>query len=655
MAKSCNTPRIPSFFTPYFVMSFLLITVVLFQAKAQDISKNFKETTESLISEAPKTFKGLNTILEPIKRDTSLMRYFANASKMDNYQAGISYALNELGISYRNYSLYNKAIKLHENALEAANADDNTEFKIYSFALLSAVYRRTEGIPSALDYAQKAIELAENIESPNNDIKRNLYFTFNNIGHIYRTLGQYDLAIYNFKESIALEEELGNTLGIATNYKDIGECLEAEEKLEEALEYYERSLNINKSARSVRIDILSKLGIGHVYVHQGKAREAIEIFNTILKPGEDLGNMKIISEIYINIGWAQIKNNQIEEAEFYLNKGLEIAKKYNLLTEMEEAYSFLSDLWEEQDDFEKSKEFFKKADEVDERISNDRNKRYLADLITRSETEKKNTQIEVLAKENEIINLRLRKNQNTLLISLLLLALLTIILYILYRQAQLRSDKKLLTLEQSMLRSQMNPHFLFNSLNSIKLYIINNEKKNAVFYLNKFSKLVRKILEASSVREIPLAEELETVELYMNIENIRFSNEIQFEIIVDEGIDTHIIKIPSLILQPFLENALWHGLSSKDGDKSILLHVSKGNNGYINISITDNGVGRAVAEKLKESKVLKRKSVGIAITKERLANFSKDYQNTFDLEIEDLFDAEGNASGTKVILRIPII
>lgn len=655
MAKSCNTPRIPSFFIPYFVICFFLITVILFQAKAQDISKNFKETTESLISDAPNTFKDLNTILKPIKRDTSLMRYFANASEMDNYQAGISYALNELGISYRNYSLYNKAIKLHEKALEAANENNNVEFQIYSFALLSAVYRRTEGIPSALDYAQKAVELAENVENPNSDIKRNLYFTFNNIGHIYRTLGQYDLAIYNFKESIALEEELGNMLGIATNYKDIAECLEAEGKLEEAIEYYERSLNINESVGSVRIDILSNLGIAHVYVHQGKAREALEIFNTILKPSEELGNMKIISEIYLNIGWAQIKNNQIEEAEFNLNKGLEIAKKYNLLTEMEEAYSFLSDLWEDQDDFEKSKEFFKKADEVEERISNDRNKRYVADLITRSETEKKNTQIEVLAKENEIINLKLRKNQNTLLISLLLAALLTIILYILYRQTQLRSDKKLLTLEQSMLRSQMNPHFLFNSLNSIKLYIINNEKKNAVFYLNKFSKLVRKILEASSVREIPLAEELETVELYMNIENIRFSNEIQFEIVVDEGIDTHIIKIPSLILQPFLENALWHGLSSKEGDKSILLHVSKGNNGYINISISDNGVGRAVAEKLKESKVLKRKSVGIAITKERLANFSKDYQNTFELDIEDLFDAEGIASGTKVNLRIPII
>jgi sensor histidine kinase YesM len=151
---------------------------------------------------------------------------------------------------------------------------------------------------------------------------------------------------------------------------------------------------------------------------------------------------------------------------------------------MEEAYSFLADLWENKDDFKKSKEFFLEAASVEEIISNDRNKRYLADLISRSEAEKKNSQIEVLAKENEIMNLKLRRNQNTLLIGALFLALFTLMLYILYRQAQLKSDKKVLTLEQTMLRSQMNPHFLFNSLNSIKLYIINNEKKNAVHYLN---------------------------------------------------------------------------------------------------------------------------------------------------------------------------
>ena len=201
----------------------------------------------------------------------------------------------------------------------------------------------------------------------------------------------------------------------------------------------------------------------------------------------------------------------------------------------------------------------------------------------------------------------------------------------------------------------MNPHFLFNSLNSIKLYIINNEKKNAVYYLNKFSKLVRKILEASSLKEISLSEELETIELYMNIENIRFSNEIKFKIEIEEGIDTELIKIPSLILQPFLENAIWHGLSSKEGDKSIWIEVKKENDYFTAISIYDNGIGRAAAEVIKENKVLKRKSIGIDITKERLANFSKDYENSFDFKMVDLFNDNNKPNGTKVTIHIPTI
>ena len=204
-----------------------------------------------------------------------------------------------------------------------------------------------------------------------------------------------------------------------------------------------------------------------------------------------------------------------------------------------------------------------------------------------------------------------------------------------HRNKQLKHEKQILTLEQDMLRSQMNPHFIFNSLNSIKLYIINNEKENAVYYLNKFSKFIRKILIASTEKEISLEDELDTMQLYMNIENIRFSNEIDFQVHVDKGINTASIKVPSLILQPFLENSLWHGLSSKKEDKKIALNVSKTSDEFVTISIIDNGIGRKASEKINDNKLLKRKSVGLAITKARLANFSKGFTNSYKIDIEE--------------------
>ena len=219
---------------------------------------------------------------------------------------------------------------------------------------------------------------------------------------------------------------------------------------------------------------------------------------------------------------------------------------------------------------------------------------------------------------------------------------------------QIQFKQEISDLRLKALRSQMNPHFIFNSLNSIKLYIINNEKENAVYYLNKFAKLIRKILEASMTNEISLEEELETSSLYMNIENIRFSNAIEFEIDVDPKVNTGQIKVPSLVLQPFIENALWHGLSSKDGDKKITIIIKPIGDNFVRICIEDNGIGRAASKKINDKKFTKRKSFGIDITKERLSDFSKSYSNDFKIVIEDILSENATIMGTKVILDVPI-
>ncbi|NJB71656.1 tetratricopeptide (TPR) repeat protein [Saonia flava] len=636
-----------------FILFFLSLWCI--QSFAQTVSSSFIKTTDSLIKAKPITYNELDAYLKPKRTDTVYMRYFANKAAKQGFLVGQSYALNQLGRKYRDISQFGNAIKLHNEALKVAVEADNIEFRIFSLNMLSVVYRRTDSIKSALDFAQEALSLAETIENPSTEILRSINVSLNGIGNIYKRMEQYDLAIAKFSESLIYEKKLGNVLGMAINYHNIGECYEAQDKLTEALENFNISLKYNNQIKSEKGRIICQYSIAHVYVHQDKPEQALSLLETILPLAERLGDKTIISEILINLGWTYIHTKKYSEAENNLRKGLEIAQKYNLADAEAEAVKFLSELSEKKGDFETAIAYYKEAKGLEKKISNNLNIRYVNDIIMRYEAEKTKNQMEALAKENELIQLKLRKNNTTLLVSGLALALLAGILYILYRQYQLNNEKKVLTLEQSMLRSQMNPHFLFNSLNSIKLYIINNEKKNAVHYLNKFSKLVRKILEASSMKEISLADELETVELYMNIENIRFSNEIDFKISIDDAIDTHNIKIPSLILQPFLENAIWHGLSSKEGEKKIELHISKENQWFTKISVSDNGVGREMAQKIKEGKVLKRKSVGIDITKERLANFSKDYQNSFEVEMVDLYDDENQPAGTTVILYIPTV
>jgi tetratricopeptide (TPR) repeat protein len=645
-------PVLTSKLRPYLVLIFFLSFYFCF---TQEIPSKFIKTTDSLIKEAPKVYSAIDSVLKSSRSDTILMGYFAKTASKQGYFEGQAYALNHIGTWHRNTSNYAKAIQFHKEALEIAKKANNLELKVYSLNMLSVVYRRMDAIKTALDYAQEAIALAETVKNPSKGLKRSINVSLNGIGNIYQSLKQYTVAIEKYKQSLILEKELSNTLGLAINNQNIGECYEELDNLSLALSYYRKSLAFNEEINSDRGRVICKNSISKIYIKQNRLNEALQLLEPTLKKAIEINDKFITSVVYINMGWALMKLGNCEEAEKNLLEGIALSKKYDLALSESVGYELLSDLYIAQNEFEKSLHYYKKYKTIEDNIKNETNIRYVNDIIFKYDSEKKNNQIEALARENELIQLKLKKKENTLLISALLLALTTIILYILYRQYQLKNDKKLLTLEQRMLRSQMNPHFLFNSLNSIKLYIINNEKKNAVYYLNKFSKLVRKILEASSLKEISLAEELETIDLYMNIENIRFSNEINFQVNIEEGLDLNTIKIPSLILQPFLENAIWHGLSSKEDAKNIQIDVQKQDEYFIAISITDNGIGRNASEVIKENKVLKRKSIGIDITKERLANFSKDFRNTYDVKIIDLLDEHNNARGTKVIVTIPTI
>lgn len=207
-------------------------------------------------------------------------------------------------------------------------------------------------------------------------------------------------------------------------------------------------------------------------------------------------------------------------------------------------------------------------------------------------------------------------------------------------------EQEIANMRLEALRNQMNPHFIFNALNSIKVYIIENDKEKAVYYLNKFSKLIRIILESSKREEVSLIEELDVLELYMNMENIRFQNAILFDLAVDPNLSLGDVKIPPLILQPFIENALWHGLMLKEGEKKIGLKVYFVD-GKTQIEIRDNGIGREKAMRMKEMKGLKRESMGLGFTQERLDNFNKKNKKNYHFEFEDLY-ANGSPAGTSV-------
>lgn len=576
-------------------------------------------------------------------------------SKRENNVLGEIYALNLFGRDFRNKTLYKESLTNHIKALDLCRQYKSLEGEVVTLNQIGVVYRRQDKIRSALNYHQYALELTNRFEKQTLEVKKCRSISENSIGNIYLALKQYKLALDKFEKNLKTQEELKDNRGMAINHQNMGFAFQQLGDLDNALKNYYASLAYNNRNRSKIGKVICHNSIANVLISKGEYDKALQYIREVEDLVKHIGNNYYVSEVYNTLGYCQVKKNDLEAAEKNIKRALDTAIKYGVPNNVNKSYEYLSEMYKIKNDYKQAYEYYRKSIEGNKKIFNDRNILYVNNLINKYDNEVKNNKIKSLAKENEITKLKLTRNRNVLIIALVSIALFGVLLYAIYGQRLLSNDKKILMLEQEALQSQMNPHFVFNALNSIKLYIINNEQKNAVYYLNKFSKLIRSILESSKTKEVTLADELKTMNLYMSIENIRFSNEIHYLEEVDTSLNLEKVKVPPLILQPFLENAIWHGLSSKKGAKKVSLSVTKLSEHFIQIDIEDNGIGRDEAMRIKKSKSLQRKSIGIELTKQRLRNFTDEFQNSFSLVYTDLINQEGSPCGTRVSLTIPLI
>ena len=218
-------------------------------------------------------------------------------------------------------------------------------------------------------------------------------------------------------------------------------------------------------------------------------------------------------------------------------------------------------------------------------------------------------------------------------------------------QQRSQHEKELLELEAKALRSQMNPHFIFNCLNSIKSLIQQHEEEKSVNYLTTFSKLIRTLFSNADKKEISLYDEIETCKLYLQLEAMRFNTSFSFDVNVDENLDLKSVQVPALIIQPFIENAIWHGIVPKGETGHVELAVIKKGNS-VEIVIDDNGIGREASKQNKSASSLMHESRGVNLTKSRLELDNLLRQRQAKLETIDKKDEKGLASGTKVIITI---
>jgi tetratricopeptide (TPR) repeat protein len=531
-------------------------------------------------------------------------------------QEGISKALLYSGVAYSLKGEFEKGFELAQKGLTESKQRNDTLSMAYSFMLIGDMYQDVEDYSTALEYYHSSAALGGTSD----------LFLWNEMAIAHSRMHHYDSALY----------------------------------------YQQQAMHGDPNNRFMHIVL------GEIYLQQEKYTEALLVFEKVLLFLKKNNQRKELLRVLPDIAKVYAVQKKYPIAVYYAREGLALAQITGARQFICNGLQILSMLFEKMGIRDSAFFYLKQYLTMKDSILGDQFKGKLFAYKSVAEDEKKKAQIELLKKEKQINQQQLKVQEQRLqkqsLIKKILstgvlaVSLLGLIVYrtitLSRKNEKLRSERtqaelqhKATELEMQALRAQMNPHFIFNCLSSINGFILKNESEPASDYLTKFSRLIRMVLANSKKTFITLKDELEMLRLYLEMERLRFQYSFEYNISFKNEIDLENIFIPPLLLQPFAENAIWHGLMNKQdqGHLEIALRLEKK---ILTCIITDDGIGRNKAAMIKSKSAEKQKSMGLQITTERLAllNWNMNEQTFFN--IEDITDNNGNPAGTRVILKM---
>ncbi len=494
------------------------------------------------------------------------------------------------------------------------------------------------------------------------------------LGDAQAGLGDVNKALAYYREGLAIATKNQVTPKIPDLNSKIADTYASVNRMEEAGAYYDNSLKeAEKQApqRAVKekekvADFLNKRSRYEDEIQLRKS--SLKDLEAIPKPSKQDPGMAVSADtvtrqgINYKIANAYIAQDQYEQAIPFLERSIAEADQEEDLVVQKEATRSLSEVYRRQGDFSKALEtyqkyvavvdtlYLRKEQEISRAAQLNREIAAIQNRITGLERERELSQSRYdLALAEQRLTEESNKRQLWIIYSLLFgMFLMSLTAFFFYRSTQKQKlANNLLALKT--LRSQMNPHFIFNALNSVNNFISNHDERSANRYLSDFSKLMRTVLENSEKDFIPLNKELELLELYLKLEHSRFPDKFEYRVEVDESIDREAYRIPPMLLQPYLENAVWHGLRYREEKGLLTMRVSEKDGDTLEIRIEDNGIGRKRSAELKTHHQKKQRSTAMRNIQERLVILNDMYKTQIGVRVEDL---QEDGTGTRVVLSL---
>jgi len=561
----------------------------------------------------------LNELAKNSIQDYSEISQWANQqlelSEDLDYPKGKFYALMNLSDAYFFSAQYERMQQILTEMEEMLPLNDlENEQGIY--LLLRARYLKKTG-----EYDQAAEHLLEarnhfgKIGNQNREAD-----ACTDLAILYSNLGQFDEAAKYYKSALSIYEQDGDAKGVSHVLSNMGILAYYQGNLDGAEQYLLRALDLQKEVNSPLTTASCKSSLGNLYIESGRYDEALQLFDENYQTYSALRDTSNMVLAVLQSADAYIEKGDSRYALTLADQALDLLKNSDDLSMIRNTYELMAGAQENLGAFSEALEAYKEINSIEKKINAEETAQKVIEIERRYQFEQQQEEIAALTQQNELSEMELDRNSIALRARTYLTASLSLMLIMLVgggwfmrRQNQLREQKKAAELEHRALRTQMNPHFIFNALNSIQRIYLEGNIDEANEYIADFSTLMRNILENSNKSSISLHKELETLQLYLELEKLRSRKMIEYSIVVDSEIDQLNTKVPPLVIQPFVENAIWHGILPKKQLGNIDIRITLVN-GKIQCEITDDGVG------MDPEDLGKSTSKGIAITEQRLGN-----------------------------------
>lgn len=571
---------------------------------------------------------------------------FDHAKKKKNI-LGMAHAINTQGSVFFRKGKFTTAVKLFKQASNLYHIGGYKREYAKAIFNVGNAYQEQGDITAAMDCFNEGLKTFEEL----ND-KRTIAWTYLSFTTIYLGLKEYKLAQYYSKKALAVFEQLNDQEGIAYSFMNMGNALSGENNIKLGQEYFEKSLTIAERINHTELTLYCLENLGINYDSKGEHEKAKILLIKGLDLASNFGDSSTIASIMTELARNAYMSGKVSEAIKYGETALTIAKRMKSEGPIIESSRILYKSYKILGQYKKSLELHELLFKMVDSKGNVETRK----KIMRKEIEYTfDKQKAIDKKENEklqLISEEKLKRSRLILVSISgFFILASIISLLLVRQNKLRAKQKSILLEQKLLLSQMNPHFIFNSLNAIQNYIFKKNVLQAGIYLSQFAEMIRMILEFSRKDYITLESELRFLEHYLKLQQLRFDNKFEYNIIIDDKIDIETTLLPPMMAQPFIENAIEHGIFYKTGKGNISVTFNK-NNKELEYIIEDDGIGLNASKKLKSYTEPKHESLAMTITGERMQALYHDIKKEPIIEIIDKKDLDLNTTGVKVKFSI---